>query len=45
MYLMSAPQFTFLSSSGVKEIATFGGDLTGLVPPPVASRLQEALKR
>jgi pantetheine-phosphate adenylyltransferase len=45
MYLMSAPQFTFLSSSGVKELATFGGDLTGLVPPAVASRLQEALKR
>jgi pantetheine-phosphate adenylyltransferase len=45
LYLMSAPQFTFLSSSGVKEVATFGGDLTGLVPPAVASRLQEALKR
>ncbi|MBA3437259.1 MAG: pantetheine-phosphate adenylyltransferase [Actinomycetota bacterium] len=45
MYLMSAPEFSFLSSSGVKEIATFGGDLTGLVPPQVAERLQEALKR
>ncbi len=45
MYLFSAPQFTFLSSSGVKELATFGGDLDGLVPPRVAARLQEALKR
>ena len=45
MYLMSAPQFSFLSSSGVKELAMFGGDLNGLVPPQVASRLQEALKR
>ena len=45
IYLMSAPQFSFLSSSGVKELATFGGDLTGLVPLAVASRLQEALKR
>jgi len=45
MYLMSAPQFSFLSSSGVKELAMFGGDLTGLVPPQVASRLQEALAR
>ena len=45
MYLMAAPEYSFLSSSGVKEIATFGGDLTGLVPAPVASRLQEALKR
>jgi len=45
MYLFSAPQFTFLSSSGVKELATFGGDLTDLVPPRVAARLQEALKQ
>ena len=45
MYLMAAPEFSFLSSSGVKEVATFGGDLTGLVPPQVAGRLQEALKR
>ena len=43
--MMAAPEYSFLSSSGVKEIATFGGDLTGLVPAPVASRLQEALKR
>lgn len=45
MYLMAAPEFSFLSSSGVKELAMFGGDLTGLVPPGVAVRLQEALKR
>ena len=45
MYLMASPEYSFLSSSGVKEIATFGGDLTGLVPATVASRLQEALKR
>jgi pantetheine-phosphate adenylyltransferase len=45
LYLFSAPQYTFLSSSGVKELATFGGDLTNLVTPRVATRLQEALKR
>jgi len=44
-YLMAAPQYSFLSSSGVKELAMFGGDLTGLVPAPVASRLKEALER
>jgi len=44
MYLMAAPEFSFLSSSGVKEVAMFGGDLTGLVPPRVAASLQEALK-
>ena len=45
MYLMSSPEFSFLSSSGVKELAMFGGDLSGLVPDAVAERLQEALKR
>jgi pantetheine-phosphate adenylyltransferase len=45
MYLMSAPEFSFLSSSGVKELAMFGGDLSGLVPEAVAERLQEALQR
>jgi pantetheine-phosphate adenylyltransferase len=45
MYLMSSPEFSFLSSSGVKELAMFGGDIEGLVPSRVAERLQEELKR
>lgn len=45
MYLMSSAQYSFLSSSGVKELAMFGGDLKELVPEAVADRLQEALKR
>ena len=45
IYLMASPQYSFLSSSGVKEIATFGGDISELVPEPVAKRLQEALAR
>jgi pantetheine-phosphate adenylyltransferase len=45
IYLMSAPQFSFLSSSGIKELAMFGGDINGLVPDPVARRLQEELGR
>ncbi|MBA2505356.1 MAG: pantetheine-phosphate adenylyltransferase [Thermoleophilaceae bacterium] len=45
MYMFSSPQFTFLSSSGVKELAMFGGDLSDLVPPKVSQRLQEALRR
>ena len=45
MYMMAAPEFSFLSTSGVKELAMFGGDLSGLVPDPVAARLQEELKR
>ena len=45
MYLMSSPEFSFLNSSGVKELAMFGGDISGLVPGAVAARLQEELKR
>jgi pantetheine-phosphate adenylyltransferase len=45
VYLMASPQYSFLSSSGVKEIATFGGDVSNLVPEEVAVRLQEALGR
>ena len=37
LYLMASPQYSFLSSSGVKELATFGGDIDGLVPEPVAA--------
>src|ERR687894_2688996 len=45
VYLMASPQYSFLSSSGVKEIATFGGDVSDLVPNEVAERLKEALAR
>jgi pantetheine-phosphate adenylyltransferase len=45
VYLMASPQYSFLRSSGVKELATFGGDISSLVPPAVAKRLQEELTR
>jgi pantetheine-phosphate adenylyltransferase len=45
LYLMASPQYSFLSSSGVKEIATFGGNIRDLVPDGVAERLQEELSR
>jgi pantetheine-phosphate adenylyltransferase len=45
VYLMASPQYSFLSSSGVKEIAVFGGDVSELVPEGVARRLKEALAR
>ena len=45
IYMFSSPQYSFLSSSGVKELAMFGGDLSELVPERVAFRLEEALKR
>jgi pantetheine-phosphate adenylyltransferase len=45
VYLMASPQYSFLSSSGVKELATFGGRIDDLVPPEVVARLQEELRR
>ncbi len=45
VYLMANPQYSFLSSSGVKELATFGGRIDDLVPADVARRLQEELAR
>ncbi len=45
LYLMASPQYSFLSSSGVKELATFGGNIDGLVPAPVVGRLKEQLAR
>ena len=45
VYLMASPQYSFLSSSGVKELATFGGRIDDLVPAEVVGRLQEELRR
>lgn len=41
VYVMASPQYSFISSSGVKEIATFGGNVDELVPPQVARRFRE----
>jgi pantetheine-phosphate adenylyltransferase len=41
VYVMASPQVSFVSSSGVKEIAVYGGDVSALVPEPVARRLAE----
>jgi pantetheine-phosphate adenylyltransferase len=45
MYIFASANFSFLSSTGVKEIATFGGDVGDLVPGPVAKALAERLAR
>ena len=45
VYLMASAKYSFLSSSGVKELATFGGDIDDLVPPEVAKALKERLSR
>ena len=41
VYVMASPQVSFVSSSGVKEIAAFGGNVEELVPKAVAQRLRQ----
>jgi pantetheine-phosphate adenylyltransferase len=41
IYLMSSPRYSFLSSRGVREIASFGGPVAEYVPEQVARRLAE----
>jgi len=41
IYLMASPEYSFLSSRGVREIASFGGSVSDYVPEPVARRLSE----
>jgi pantetheine-phosphate adenylyltransferase len=41
MFMPTSPQYSFLSSSLVREVARFGGDVAGMVPPRVAARLAD----
>ena len=41
VYVMASPQVSFVSSSGVKEVAAFGGNVDEWVPEPVARRFRE----
>jgi pantetheine-phosphate adenylyltransferase len=41
VYVMASPNVSFVSSSGVKEIASFGGRVDELVPPSVAARFRD----
>jgi pantetheine-phosphate adenylyltransferase len=43
LFMTTSPQWSFLSSSLIKEVARFGGDVTGLVPAHVAERLADRL--
>ncbi len=45
VYVFSSSEYSFLSSTGVKEMATFGGNVSDLVPSPVAKALEERAKR
>jgi len=43
-FLATSPQYSFLSSSLVREVARYGGDVSSLVPPNVAQQLQRRFK-
>lgn len=41
LFMSTAPEWSYLSSSLVKEVASFGGSVEGVVPPQVAAALKE----
>ncbi len=41
VYMMPAEEHSFVSSSLVKEVAHFGGDISSLVPPVVRTRMEQ----
>jgi pantetheine-phosphate adenylyltransferase len=43
VFLPTSPEYSYLSSSLMKEVVILGGDITGLVPPVVEVRLKEKL--
>ncbi len=45
MFMTTNPLYSFLSSSLVKEVATYGGDVSGLVPERVLASLTERLAK
>jgi pantetheine-phosphate adenylyltransferase len=42
-FVATSPQWSYLSSSLIKEVARFGGDVSGLVPKFVQERLEDKL--
>jgi pantetheine-phosphate adenylyltransferase len=45
VYIFASAEYSFLSSTGVKEMAEFGGDVSDLVPAPVAEALATRARR
>jgi pantetheine-phosphate adenylyltransferase len=43
VFVPTNPTWSYISSSLIKEVVRFGGDVSGLVPPGVADRLRDAL--
>jgi pantetheine-phosphate adenylyltransferase len=44
LFMSTRPEYSFVSSSLVKEVATFGGDVAHLLPPTVHRRMVERIR-
>ncbi|MEW6553256.1 MAG: pantetheine-phosphate adenylyltransferase [Actinomycetota bacterium] len=44
-FVMAAPEYTFISSSAVREVAAYGGSITGLVPANLEKELGEMFNK
>jgi len=44
VFMMTSSEYSFISSSGIKEVAKFGGPITGLVPTCVENKIIERLR-
>ena len=45
LFFPTAPEHSFLSSSLVREVARFGGDVSSMVPGPITQRLKERFNK
>jgi len=43
IFMTTDPEYLILRSSSIKELASFGGDVSGMVPPPVADALRKKI--
>jgi len=43
VFMMAGEDYSFISSRLVKEVFSLGGDITGLVPPPVEERMRKRM--
>jgi len=43
IFMSTDPEYLVLRSSSIKELASFGGDVSGMVPPPVADALMKKI--
>jgi pantetheine-phosphate adenylyltransferase len=44
VFIMTNAQYSYISSSGVRELLTFGGDIDELVPPGISAKINEYVK-